>query len=370
MHRLWFDWTPKDIEATAIAIAKICNFNFIPSLIPFSDDRATFFCNSTDEVTLVANKGIIKTPSTTVLLNKYHKMLNAIDTNYSRFRGWIAIKGLPFLLWNSHSFENIASQCGELLEIHTRTANFSILTEAKIKVKATGTSSIPETISFKSDDNWLTIQLILLFTIEEPILMQPNGIKRRLETNPPTKHIRAQKEPDLRGRVPNLNCFRPTQYRMKKKLKWVPSSMPQGQNRHKTKGNQHWQTNTMLSSPVPAPTPRQFLLQPLHWKEEFKPLQLVRGTTVRGNVYHQKGWLRFNPSPVSRLLQTSSVPTRSSWYTTGQSKAHYNAVQRQQPRGFLPNHWRILQSVHSIPGSGIRMVPSVVPYFFSLCFCF
>lgn len=84
-----YDWIepPKDIEATAIAIAKICNFNFIPSLIPFSDDRAIFFCNSADEVTLAANKGIIKISSTTVLLNKYQKMVNAIDTNYSKFRG-------------------------------------------------------------------------------------------------------------------------------------------------------------------------------------------------------------------------------------------------------------------------------------------
>lgn len=57
------DWIgpQKDIEAIAIAIGKICNFNFIPSLIHFSDERAVFFYNSTDEAIITGDKGIIKT---------------------------------------------------------------------------------------------------------------------------------------------------------------------------------------------------------------------------------------------------------------------------------------------------------------------
>lgn len=96
-----------DLEATAIAIAiaiaKTCNVNFIPSLIPFSKGRALFFCNSIVEATSATKKGTIKLPLTTVYPNNYHRLINVIETNISRFRGWIAIKALPLDSWNTRT---------------------------------------------------------------------------------------------------------------------------------------------------------------------------------------------------------------------------------------------------------------------------
>lgn len=52
----WID-PSKVLEATAIAIAKACNFNFIPFLIPFSTGRTIFLCNSKEEAILASIEG-------------------------------------------------------------------------------------------------------------------------------------------------------------------------------------------------------------------------------------------------------------------------------------------------------------------------
>lgn len=58
-------------------------------------------------------------------------MVNVIDTTRSAFRGWITIRGLHS--WNTETFEMIATRCGELMEVDKNTANFSVLTAAKVK---------------------------------------------------------------------------------------------------------------------------------------------------------------------------------------------------------------------------------------------
>lgn len=94
-----------------------------------------FFCNSITE-TLTAIKKDPSNAFLTVYLNKFHRLVNAIDTNISQYRGWISINGLPFDSWCKNSFEALANLCGGLFELDWKNSSFSCLTEAFIRVKA------------------------------------------------------------------------------------------------------------------------------------------------------------------------------------------------------------------------------------------
>lgn len=61
---------PQDFEKTAIAIAKECHFHFIPTLLPFGDKRALFFCPSLNDAITASSKGPISSSTNTVYLHK------------------------------------------------------------------------------------------------------------------------------------------------------------------------------------------------------------------------------------------------------------------------------------------------------------
>lgn len=82
-------------------------------------------------------------------------MVNTIDTNFSQFRGWISIKGLPFVLCTVETFKSIANQFGHLIEIDLHTLNHRNLFKAKIRVECNGASSIPQIIPFPTDNRWI-----------------------------------------------------------------------------------------------------------------------------------------------------------------------------------------------------------------------
>lgn len=90
-------------------------------------------------------------------------------------------QSFTFGSWCTRTFETIAKQFGGLLDIDRKTETFSVLFEAKIRVNAKGVSSIWQTVSFEVEDNWIPIQLIPLFTMEDFLLM----VKKQKET--PTK---------------------------------------------------------------------------------------------------------------------------------------------------------------------------------------
>lgn len=102
-------------------------FQFHPSLLSFGECRVLFFCFSVEESLQAVKHGRIKTPTTTAYLNRCHRFVNVIDTNISRFRGWISVKGLPVDSWCMKTFETIANQYGGVLEVDRKTLTFSSL---------------------------------------------------------------------------------------------------------------------------------------------------------------------------------------------------------------------------------------------------
>lgn len=51
-----------------------------------------FLCSSPKEVSHEASRGSIPVAENIVYFNRYHQLVNAIDTNKSLFRGWILIR--------------------------------------------------------------------------------------------------------------------------------------------------------------------------------------------------------------------------------------------------------------------------------------
>lgn len=151
----------------------------------FLSARALFFCSSVEESLQAVKRRRIKTPTTTVYLSRCHRFVNVIDTNISRFRGWISVRGLPFDSWCMKTFETIANQYGGLLEVVRKTLTFLSLSQAVIRVKASGASTIPQIISFKLEDTWIPIQLTPLFTMETA---------PQLKENPDEKQVTAIKK--------------------------------------------------------------------------------------------------------------------------------------------------------------------------------
>lgn len=113
-------------------IAKASQLAFDPNLLPFGAGRALFFCTSFAEVNRIIAKVTILTRGIIVSLNKWYELLNTVDPSRAKFDGWITVQGLPFNLWTEEAFDHIASMCGGLAEIHKRTQEFSILSEARI----------------------------------------------------------------------------------------------------------------------------------------------------------------------------------------------------------------------------------------------
>lgn len=78
--------------------------------------------------------GTIRTQETIVSLNRWYEFVNIVDPSRAKFGGWISVPGLPFNFQNQDKFEYIGSMCGDLIEIHEQTKNFSALSEARIRV--------------------------------------------------------------------------------------------------------------------------------------------------------------------------------------------------------------------------------------------
>lgn len=68
------------MEKMAITIAKECNFRFIRQLLPFGESQALLFCPSPTEASLAVNKDFIPVAANTICLNRYHQLVNTIDT--------------------------------------------------------------------------------------------------------------------------------------------------------------------------------------------------------------------------------------------------------------------------------------------------
>lgn len=107
---------------------------FHTHLLPFDEERALFFC-STLKVSLRAiEKGQISSPANTVFRHKYHTLVNAIDTEFLRFRGWISIKRPAF--WSMDRW-NLWDNCKTISTINSgrwNNSNHDNLSEAKFGV--------------------------------------------------------------------------------------------------------------------------------------------------------------------------------------------------------------------------------------------
>lgn len=66
------------LEVMAKAIAKSCNFNYIPSVRPFSEGKFLLFCKTQEEASAIANLRSLRTFEATVFFNKFHKMVNVV----------------------------------------------------------------------------------------------------------------------------------------------------------------------------------------------------------------------------------------------------------------------------------------------------
>lgn len=77
-------------------------------------------------------------------------------------RGWIAIEGLPFHLWNKESFCKIFDFCGGLVQIDGGTDQKLSLQEAKIKVGKVENSFIFAVIGIKDENRTIDIRIRLL----------------------------------------------------------------------------------------------------------------------------------------------------------------------------------------------------------------
>lgn len=133
-----------DLEKMAINIAKECRFRFIPNLLPFGDKGALFFCPMLNDSLRAIAQGQISSWTNTLFLHKYYRLVNAINTDFSRFRGWISIRGLPFDLWTDENFGTTAKLFGRLIEVDEKTQNHDNLSQAKIRVHCNGAFSFPQ----------------------------------------------------------------------------------------------------------------------------------------------------------------------------------------------------------------------------------
>lgn len=127
-----------------------------------------------------------------IYLNRYHPLVNTIDTNFSPSIGWISIRGL-FDYWNVESFESIARLCGGLEEIDEQTSNMTHLSEAILRVTSRGASSIPQIassipqiISFNVDGLWIPLPITPLFSTEvrNPNTKQHFPFKKEIKIRP------------------------------------------------------------------------------------------------------------------------------------------------------------------------------------------
>lgn len=104
---------PFNLEATSKGIANACNLDFLPSFTLFGEGKALFFCYTMSQSITASSVGCIRVRHSTVFLNKYYRLANAIDQSKSKFKGWIHIRGLPFVAfdsWNTKIFKSIAEQ--------------------------------------------------------------------------------------------------------------------------------------------------------------------------------------------------------------------------------------------------------------------
>lgn len=79
----------------AITIAEVTGLRSIPRLIPFREERSLSFCSFPSKASKVVNIASIVTEGTNVFLNNWNPIVNTIDTQRSRFEGWINIRGIP-----------------------------------------------------------------------------------------------------------------------------------------------------------------------------------------------------------------------------------------------------------------------------------
>lgn len=82
-----------------------------------------------------------------LILNRWHdELMNIIDPLKAEFKGWICIRGLPFLMWNIDICSYISSSCGGLIDIDKQEKDFSILSEANIRVQNMRFTEIPQVV--------------------------------------------------------------------------------------------------------------------------------------------------------------------------------------------------------------------------------
>lgn len=76
------DWIypPQDIIKLPLPLPK--NVSFYPHIIPIGDTWALFFCHSLNDAIRAASKGAISLTANTVYLDRHHRLMNAIDTNF------------------------------------------------------------------------------------------------------------------------------------------------------------------------------------------------------------------------------------------------------------------------------------------------
>lgn len=171
---------------------------------------------------------------------------------------------------NTRTFETIANQCGALLEVDRKTET-SILTEAKIRVQATGISSIPQTVSLKTKDNWISIQLTPLFTIYRGRHTYGKGRERdtnrwKFKIGLETKRLKSQ---EFSPRVANSGHLTQHHYTINKKVTWAPSSIALHNRSKPLASYLHTPSNT-ISIPISGPQTSKWLT-----KQKTMPRQRI-----------------------------------------------------------------------------------------------
>lgn len=91
----------------------IISLPFTPTLKPFGEGRAVFFCNLSLQSDLVVALGYIQSQGCVVSLNKWVPEVNMFDSSVVVFDGWISITGLTFNSWDSQTFKSVGASCGE-----------------------------------------------------------------------------------------------------------------------------------------------------------------------------------------------------------------------------------------------------------------
>lgn len=109
------------------------------------------------------------------------------------------------------------------MEVDRGVETFSILIEDNIRVKPTGISSIPQTISFKQN-HWISIHLIPIFIVEDPSHFERNGKKIQTDGNSELvqKPKNKKNKSSHQGRIPNPSHHPQHHYCINKKVTWAP----------------------------------------------------------------------------------------------------------------------------------------------------